>query len=297
MKTYLFILSSLILLFSSCTQPKREDHAKEEKNTAVKPKKVIERKKPDTIIYYQYVKAKKWLKEHKPDAYLLHLITTINRTDSNHLSKMDSIIIPSDSSANISYYLPFPVTVKTIANIDKVIFFSYPAQTFAAYENGEIVYTGATNMGRKNDQTPTGLFFTNWKAETTTSTFNDEWELKWNFNIANKLGIGWHQYEMPGYPASHSCLRLQEEDARYLYSWADQWVLNKKEEIELKGTPVIVFGSYDFNGPKPWKRLITDPHALDIPETEIERIVSPYLQEITIEQNKRRAATTSQNDK
>jgi lipoprotein-anchoring transpeptidase ErfK/SrfK len=141
---------------------------------------------------------------------------------------MDSIIVPSDSIADIAFYLPFPLKVAAIKDIDKLIFFSYATQSFAAYENGELIYAGATNMGRKNDPTPTGLFFTNWKAETSTSTFNDEWELKWNFNIENKLGVGWHQYEMPGYPASHSCLRLMEQDAQYLYTWANQWELNKK---------------------------------------------------------------------
>jgi hypothetical protein len=54
-------------------------------------------------------------------------------------------------------------------------------------------------MGREKDQTPTGLFFTNWKAEETTSTFNDEW-VKMNYNIIN--WVGFHQYSLPGYPAS-----------------------------------------------------------------------------------------------
>jgi hypothetical protein len=39
-------------------------------------------------------------------------------------------------------------------------------------------------------------FFTNWKAEETTS--DDEWDLRWNFNIENKLGVGWHQYSLQG---------------------------------------------------------------------------------------------------
>jgi hypothetical protein len=33
-------------------------------------------------------------------------------------------------------------------------------------------------------------FFTNWKAEETTSTFDDEWDLRWNFNIENKVWDG-----------------------------------------------------------------------------------------------------------
>lgn len=283
MKTfYPLIFFVTALLLCNCNQQKEKEQVK-------KVKKVIERKKPAAPISYQYVSGKEWTRLHKTNAPLLHIVTAISRADIAHVQLLDSIIVPTDTTADIAYYMPFPFSVAVLNDIDKIIFFSYSTQSFAAYENGEMVYTGATNMGRKNDPTPTGLFFTNWKAEKTTSTFNDEWELKWNFNIENKLGVGWHQYEMPGYPASHSCLRLMEEDAKYLYTWADQWVLNKKDEVEIKGTPVIVFGSYDFNGPKPWKKLLTDPHILDIPEQEIAALVSPYLQQLITEQEKRAA--------
>jgi len=49
-----------------------------------------------------------------------------------------------------------------------------------------------------------------------------------------------------GYPASHACMRLKEKDARYLNDWADQWILRGKDKVLIKGTPVIVFGSYNF---------------------------------------------------
>ena len=92
---------------------------------------------------------------------------------------------------------------------------------------------------------------------------------------------------MPGYPASHSCLRLQEADARYLYTWADSWVLNK-DAVKKKGTPVIVFGNYNFDGPKPWLQLLTDPHALDISEKEIKQVVRPHLKTIIAEQDRKK---------
>ena len=201
---------------------------------------------------------------------------------------MDSVIIPTDLSGDIVFYLPFPLQVDFLQTVDKIILFSYPTQTFAIYENGILMRTGPTNMGKKKDPTPTGLFFTNWKAEETTSTFNDEWELKWNFNIENKLGVGFHQYTLPGYPASHSCLRLQEKDAKYLYEWADQWVLADEENVKFKGTPVIVFGSYNFDAPKPWLQLLKNPKALTIPESEIKKITAPYLNTILTEQGKRK---------
>ena len=142
-------------------------------------------------------------------------------------------------------------------------------------------------MGSKTHKTPTGLFFSNWKAEETTSTFNDEWKLKWNFNIENKEGVGFHEYALPGIPASHSCLRLLESDAKILYNWAEQWVLADAETVKIKGTPVVVFGSYDFEAPKPWLKLVNNPKALAISEDEINSIIKPHLNTILKEQQKR----------
>jgi len=259
---------------------------KKQAGTATTPKATLIRTKPQKDIVYHFEKSKNWLKQ-KNDAVTMRNVIAINRTDSNHLRSMDSILVPNDGNADIAFYLPFPLEVHAADSIDKILLFSYPAQAFAAYENGVLVYCGPTNMGRRTDPTPTGLYFTNWKAEKTTSTFDDEWELKWNFNIDNKEGIGFHQYELPGYPASHSCLRLQEADARFLYDWADQWVL-AKDTVRFKGTPVIVFGSYDFKGPKPWLQLTNSAHILDIPESGIAEVISPYLKEIHEAQEKKR---------
>lgn len=277
----LFISMAFIL---SCTFKKNT-------NAKVLP----QRQKPKTNTY-QHAQAKQWLAANTTDSLQgpvgaqLQLVFAVNRTDGDHFAKMDSVIIPVDMSGDIAYYLPFPLQVAYLNDIKKIIFFSYPTQTFATYENGILIYTGPTNMGRKKDPTPTGLFFANWKAEETTSTFNDEWQLRWNFNIENKAGVGWHQYSLPGYPESHSCLRLLEKDARYLYNWADQWVLDDKDSIRANGTPVIVFGNFNFDAPKPWLQLITNPQALDITEAEIQKQTTPYLNKILIEQKKRETA-------
>lgn len=268
----LICISLISILFFSC------------KGEATKKERKIPVRKQPKEVKYTLQSSKAWLEQNASNATNLEIVSAVNRTDKANLAKMDSIIIPSDFSGDIVYYLPFPLEVDYLTDVDKIIFFSYPSQTFAAYENGVLVYTGPTNMGRKKDQTPTGLFFTNWKAEETTSTFNDEWDLKWNFNIENKLGVGFHQYELPGYPASHSCLRLLKKDAKYLYEWADQWVLEDNENVKVKGTPVIVFGSYPFDAPKPWLQLLQNPKSLDITENEIETQTTPFLKSILANQ-------------
>ncbi len=268
------LLLLILTLLVSCNESKKTRTGEE-----TKTRKTIEYKKPKSVGFH-FEKTKQWLDSINSDSTKLSIAYVINRTDKVNLAKMDSIIVPEDFTGDLVYYLPFPLHVSALEEVSKIIIFSYPTQTFAAYENGELVYTGPTNMGRKKDPTPTGLFFTNWKAEKTTSTFNDEWELEWNFNIENKLGVGFHEYELPGYPASHSCLRLLEKDAKYLYKFADEWILKDKENVKVKGTPVVVFGNFPFDGPKPWLELVNDPKALNISESEIETQVKPFIQEI-----------------
>lgn len=249
---------------------------------------VIKRQQPKNISYHIDT-ARKWMKEHRKHKSSLQIVLAVNRTDSINLAQMDSIVVPGDLTGNVAYYLPFPLEVPYLLEVDKIIFFSYTTQSFAAYENGSLVYTGPVNMGRKKDTTPTGLFYTNWKAEETTSTFNDEWDLKWNFNIENMKGIGWHQYSLPGYPASHSCLRLQEIDAKFLYNWANEWVVDKKDSVLVQGTPVIIFGMYNFDAPKPWLQLVNNAKALDIPVEEIQKNTAAHLETILVQQQKRNA--------
>ena len=277
---------SLLILFASCKQQVDVE--------SVENVPVITRHEPKSISYH-FENTKQWLSAHATDNKILRIAYAVNRTDAVNLKQMDSILIPSDLSGDIEFYLPFPLTVSYLKDIKKIIFFSYPTQTFAAYEKGQLIYAGPTNMGSEKHKTPEGLFFTNWKAEETTSTFDDEWELLWNFNVENKLGVGWHQYSLPGYPASHSCLRLQEKDAKYLYDWADEWELADSETVKVKGTPVIVFGSYDFTALKPWLQLIASPKALDISENEMEKQTMPFLSDILKEQKNRDAFELAKN--
>jgi hypothetical protein len=104
-------------------------------------------------------------------------------------------------NGDIEFYLPFPLTVSYLKDIKKSSFFLIQHR-YLPHMKRTIEICRTTNMGSEKHKTPTGLFFTNWKAEETTSTFDDEWDLRWNFNIENKLGVGWHQYSLPGYPAS-----------------------------------------------------------------------------------------------
>ena len=283
MKKSIVLLGFILAIASfSCKKEDVENTPQPVKTVKKAPARIAPK-----VVSYTLENTKEWLKKNESPANL-EIALAVNRTDKAFFTKMDSVIIPTDLSGDIAFYLPFPVEIPYLADVDKVLYFSYPTQTFAAYENGILIYTGSTNMGRKTDQTPTGLFFTNWKAEETISTFDDEWKLLWNFNIENKKGVGFHQYDLPGYPASHSCLRLLEKDAKYLYEWADQWILLDDENVKFKGTPVIVFGSYPFGAPKPWLQLVKNPKALTISVNEMEKVTAPFLSTVLKEQEKKK---------
>jgi hypothetical protein len=225
-----------------------------------------------------------------------NIILALNRIDRKNLRRGDSLIIPDTIVTDLRYYSPFPIKVEDAFQIPKLIFVSQRVQAFAAYQLGNLILWGPTSTGKEETPTPNGLFHTNWKAEETTSTFDDEWTLKWNFNLDNFEGVALHQYEMPGYPASHSCVRLYEKDAEWIYNWADQWIVTADEESILAyGTPVIIFDEYDFDSPKPWKALVNDSENLKISIGDIEDELDDYL-DLILERKKQRIELIAMRD-
>ncbi|WP_034691142.1 L,D-transpeptidase [Kaistella palustris] len=215
------------------------------------------------------------------------VILALNRLDTKNKWRADTLAVPDKFDETLAIYAPFPRNVDMLKDVHKIAFFSYPVQAYALYEQGKLVKWGPTSLGKKSAQTKRGLMFANWKKELAISTVDSDWKLPYNFNIHNSLGIGWHEYDLPGFPASHSCLRLLQDDAKFLYNWADQWTLNKGgATVKANGTPVIVYGDYPWGGRKPWLNLLKDSKANDIALPEFEQIIKPHLDKILEEQAK-----------
>jgi lipoprotein-anchoring transpeptidase ErfK/SrfK len=201
----------------------------------------------------------------------------LNRLDAQHLRAGVTLVIPEqvDELTSLS---PFPSRVETVRDIPKLILVSLRVQAFGAYEYGNLVRWGPTSSGKKTSPTPAGIYHTNWKSKATRSSINDEWLLPWYFNLDSQRGIAFHQYDLPGYPASHGCVRLLEDDAAWIYGWADQWTLSTdRRRVEAYGTPVIVFGKYDYGKQAPWKHLATDYSAASVTGSELEEAIRPDL--------------------
>jgi lipoprotein-anchoring transpeptidase ErfK/SrfK len=212
------------------------------------------------------------------DGFLLFL--RANRVDLGHVRAGDTLAVPvtplvRDSS--FSAYAPFPAALVGAGLPPKLILISLRVQALAAYEHGRLVHWAATSSGRRTSPTPPGLYHTNWKSRRRVSTVDDAWILEWAFNIHSRNGISIHKYDLPGYPASHSCVRLLEEDAQWLYGWAEQWRLSDDGRVLRDGTPVVIFGEYDWDGTPPWRRLAEDPQATSVPLEEIDDALRRHL--------------------
>ena len=294
----LFKILAIYMLMTSFLQCTKEEnlsdktliyHETVKKDTL--SKKIIKEKKE--IKFYPFVInrkdsafalfSKKFSKEE------IYVILAINRLDYKNRWRADTLVVPDIFEKDFKAYSPFPLHIKNAEKINKLVLFSYPIHAFASYQNGELIKWGPTSMGKKSAPTKRGLTFTNWKKKVAISTVNSEWILRWNFNIFNYLGIGWHQYDLPGFHASHSCLRMLEADAFWMYNWADQWILNKNgTQILAKGTPVIIFGEPDFRN-KPWMQLLKSSKADDYTEEQLNAEIEPYLEEILMQQNIRKS--------
>ncbi len=271
----------------------RENTDSNSRNNTVSQKKEPAPEQKQADIKYSFIKKKDWQsrKDSFEGAQHLDILIAINRVDSTTIKRLDSIMIPNRYDLPLNAYMPFPETVEALKPVKKMLIFSNLHQAFAAYEYGKLVIQGQTNTGTKANPTPPKLYYCNWKSKRSVSTVNSNWILNWNFNVSNFGGIGFHQYALPGYPASHSCMRLQRSDAFFLYNWAEQWIM-QNDQVVANGTPVLLYGEYPFGKPRPWFALTEDPKAMTITQAMMDDMLKPYLTEI-LEKQKQREALAS----
>jgi len=217
----------------------------------------------------------------------------VNRLDLNHLRQAKSLVVP-DSAANLLSLSPLPAEIEQARELPKLVLISRRVQAFGAYENGRLVRWGPTSTGKKSTPTPAGLYNMNWKSVETRSSVNRDWRLPWYFNLDNVQGIALHQFDLPGYPASHGCVRLLKEDAQWFYTWGDQWITSKSNHKMVGyGTPVLIFGDYSHKELAPWKRLPEDPNAATLRIAEVLEALSPHLPVIVSRVHSREALIAS----
>jgi lipoprotein-anchoring transpeptidase ErfK/SrfK len=202
----------------------------------------------------------------------LDLLEKLNRRDREHLIRIDpkvpGIVVPEAWDRGELAYSPLPSAWPAAATLPKIVVVDQPSQAFGAYEAGSLVRWGPVSTGRAETPTPAGAFHLTWRSRRRTSTDNDAWILEWYFNFINHRGISFHQFDLPGYAASHACVRLLQRDAEWLYGWGEQWQLDERgREVLRPGTPVLILGVNDAKAPPPWLSLDWLATGVALPET------------------------------
>ena len=108
-----------------------------------------------------------------------------------------------------------------------VIVISLPDQTLSAYRNGIRVAYSSISSGTKGRSTPTGVFTILEKEVTHFSNKYHHAPMPFMQRLTWQ-GVALHGGDLPGYPASHGCIRLPREFAKRLYS------------LTTRGTTVVV---------------------------------------------------------
>jgi hypothetical protein len=225
----------------------------------------------------------------------LQLLEKINRMDAWHLNRAETVVIPTDFERGDDHS-PFPSIIQELKEVPKILLVSLPVQAFAGYEHGRLVRWGPVNTGYEKQETPANLYFANWRAPRRVSNINRNWIMRWYFNIHTSMGIALHQYEMPGRPVSYGCIRLLQSDARWFYDWASEWVPGESYRTpRAYGTPVAVFGRYNYSSDPPWTRLAADPEADRVPEDVLAETLERYLW-VILERIRQRQELLTQED-
>ncbi len=284
---------ALILLFAlGCSDNNSNKIAEQHADTMAPPPVAADTVAPQepalTIAYHHVpVAGRKGLDSLREIVGEEHLATILrlNRKDSRHVSRNDTLIVP-DTLASLMAYSPFPHYLASAEQIRKLVVVDQRIQAIAAYESGNIVFWGPTSTGKKSTPTDTGLFHTNWRSRKRNSTIDNEWVMEWYWNLENRSGVSMHQYDLPGYPASHACVRLLTEDAQWLYEWCEAWQL-ESGKIIVQGTPVLIYNTYQFGHTAPWKLLVESPDTTRVTAETLSAVLAVHLPAITREQQER----------
>ena len=181
------------------------------------------------------------------------LLEKLNRTDLGHLARVEYLVIPDTWELDERAYGPFPTDYPPARDHPQLLLVHVPGQAFAAYESGQLVRWGPVSTGAPSSPTPPGRFTLTWRSVGRASSVNPAWYLRWYFNFEPHRGLAFHQYVLPGRPASHGCIRLLEVDARWLFAWGLPSVAaTEASDAPPVGTVVLIVGTYDFDGQPPW---------------------------------------------
>jgi hypothetical protein len=141
-----------------------------------------------------------------------------------------------------------------------VVLVSIPQQTMHVYRNGILIGRSTISSG-KTGSTPGGVFTILEKKETHRSKKYDNAPMP-NMQRLTWTGIAMHSGQLPGYPASHGCIRLPYDFSQLLFATTS------------RGGTVVVG-----DGKTPTPHLASNPGLMLAPKDFTPAMLRPLAQE------------------
>jgi lipoprotein-anchoring transpeptidase ErfK/SrfK len=182
------------------------------------------------------------------------LLEKLNRSDRQHLPRLRGLVVPNQMDRPELDYSPLARVFEAAKRHQKIIVVNLAHQVFGAYEWGVLTRWGPISSGKKTSPTPTGAYRLTWRSKGHCSSIDPDWYMSWYFNFESGRGLAFHEYSLPGVPASHGCIRLLSRDAEWIYSWGEGWECGVTPAAR-PGTPVLIWAPYVFTEPVPWRDL------------------------------------------
>lgn len=230
--------------------------------------------------YYKIKKADSFFKLFKTNWIY---VARFNRMDENHLIAGQKIKVP-DNLETAKTYEPMPFFIEERKHFAKYILIDLGEQWLGAYENGSLLFSAPISSGRKkclparsadkdektkkikSCETPEGNFIISAiHQDHYSSLYKDAEENNIPMPYAamfliDEKGVAYwlHGGDLPGYPASHGCVRLIKKDAEKLCGWINPkclkqksilWFLkNQKVSVEIKSSSQKIYFQIEQGG-------------------------------------------------
>jgi hypothetical protein len=144
-----------------------------------------------------------------------------------------------------------------------VVLVSLPQQTMHVYRNGILIGRSTVSTGSKGRATPGGVFSILEKKQTHRSKKYDNAPMPYMQRLTWS-GIGMHSGALPGYPASHGCIRLPYDFSQLLFNTTANGGTvvvgdGKTSTPHLASNPGLLLAPKDFT-PEMVRRLAKDEY-------------------------------------
>lgn len=137
----------------------------------------------------------------------------IDEVSFNELKAGSEVLLPVNAKA-LEYV---PLEKEHENKRGRVIVIDKKAQAFGAYQGGELIYWGPVSTAKPGKTTPNGKFQIGSRERMHYSSIYNGAPMPYAQQVDGDIFL--HQYSLPGYAASHGCIRLLMADAKWLFAW------------------------------------------------------------------------------